>query len=598
MKPFRLHTLVALLALSGNVYAASSNPVQLPSPKPTEFSRVERMTDQAKRSRIVEDTQNTFTLLGAEIAMYHGRTDLALNTYLAVLNRTKDPEVAERAMELAISVRDYALANRIYEIWQTIQPEPSPAQRRIAWTRALAAGDSQYVVQHLDEVLQGIDEKQARRLFLMLSQVSIYNRELVKQGNDIIHQAAWRYSDLPEAMVADALFSAANQQGDRLLTAIKQLSQIDPELSPVSRLAFAIIIREQPDVLSKFFKQNDSKKLSVIWQELEIENLIQAKQERAAFARLQELLAHEPSAALYLQAAVQAYQQNPQANDALMYLEKAYQFGDASQKSRAATLASIRVIADKHLDQAPKWIERIASPDFAFDKAVLQTTLAIEQQDWQKAIQHSREAEKLGAQQGQLFEESNLLQLYLYALYQSQAPQKTLSELNRLLKKYEAKPDDNKDMISTILYQRGLLYSDKLNRFYDAVADLRRYLALNPDSASAQNALGYVLLDRFEYIKESEELISKAYQKEPESPDINDSMGWVFFKKGDYKTALMYLEFAYKKKQDPEIATHLGEVYWHLGQQDKAKEMWQQAWEKDKNHPALNDTLLKYKIKF
>ena len=59
----------------------------------------------------------------------------------------------------------------------------------------------------------------------------------------------------------------------------------------------------------------------------------------------------------------------------------------------------------------------------------------------------------------------------------------------------------------------------------------------------------------------------------PDSPAIIDSMGWVLYKLGDYSAARDYLERAYRLEQDPEIAAHLVDVRWQLGERDSALEL-------------------------
>ena len=62
-----------------------------------------------------------------------------------------------------------------------------------------------------------------------------------------------------------------------------------------------------------------------------------------------------------------------------------------------------------------------------------------------------------------------------------------------MLNKVSKQPDSN-DKISDILYQRGLIYADRLQQPEKAIADLQRYVQLNPGSADGMNALGYTIL--------------------------------------------------------------------------------------------------------
>ena len=81
----------------------------------------------ARRGAIVDHTQYLFALLSAEIALNKGDITSAIGTYLHVLRETHDPQVAERAMELSISVRAYPVADAVYKKWLETKPEATPS---------------------------------------------------------------------------------------------------------------------------------------------------------------------------------------------------------------------------------------------------------------------------------------------------------------------------------------------------------------------------------------------------------------------------------------------------------------------------------------
>ena len=89
---------------------------------------------------------------------------------------------------------------------------------------------------------------------------------------------------------------------------------------------------------------------------------------------------------------------------------------------------------------------------------------------------------------------------------------------------------------------------------HHSVAQYRAAVESYPESALSLNALGYTLADRTEEYEEAEKLIRKALEKEPESAAIIDSLGWVLYKLGQYEEALVELERAYERLDDPEVA--------------------------------------------
>ena len=116
-------------------------------------------------------------------------------------------------------------------------------------------------------------------------------------------------------------------------------------------------------------------------------------------------------------------------------------------------------------------------------------------------------------------------------------------------------------------------------------------LALEPDNSTALNALGYMLANRTERFSEAETLIARALEISPDEPAILDSWGWVKYRLGDYTTALDYLQRAYRAFPDPEVAAHLGEVLWAMGEDDAAVVIWDRALSESPEHKILLETI-------
>src|SRR5262245_60309682 len=124
----------------------------------------------------------------------------------------------------------------------------------------------------------------------------------------------------------------------------------------------------------------------------------------------------------------------------------------------------------------------------------------------------------------------------------------------------------------------GLQYArsitlERLDRVDDAVAQVRTLLARRPDDPVAMNALGYTLAEHSRDLKEARSLVKKALALTPDNPAVLDSMGWVLHRLGEEREALTWLERAYATEKDGEIAAHIGEVHWALGDRKKAREV-------------------------
>jgi tetratricopeptide (TPR) repeat protein len=146
-----------------------------------------------------------------------------------------------------------------------------------------------------------------------------------------------------------------------------------------------------------------------------------------------------------------------------------------------------------------------------------------------------------------------------------------------------------------LLYGRALL-GVELGYIEEAERDLRQILDDDPQNAAALNALGYTLADRSERLDEAEQLIRAAHELQPEEPSILDSMGWVAYRQGRLSEALAYLEEAWARDNNPEIAAHLGEVLWQLGRKGEAREIWREGFERGSRDPVLRETLDRFGV--
>jgi tetratricopeptide (TPR) repeat protein len=140
-----------------------------------------------------------------------------------------------------------------------------------------------------------------------------------------------------------------------------------------------------------------------------------------------------------------------------------------------------------------------------------------------------------------------------------------------------------------IKYELAMLY-ERDNKMRDAERLLREVIAIDPGHAHAHNALGYSLADRNQRLPEALELITRALSLAPKDPFILDSMGWVKFRMGDNQAALEYLEQAYAKRPEADIAAHLAEVLWLLGRRDEAQKYLKEGAQREPKNPTLIDT--------
>ena len=92
------------------------------------------------------------------------------------------------------------------------------------------------------------------------------------------------------------------------------------------------------------------------------------------------------------------------------------------------------------------------------------------------------------------------------------------------------------------------------------------------------NFLGYSWIDRGVRLPEAMQMIQKAVSLQPQSGAMIDSLGWGYYRMGDYRAAVEKLEAAIVLEPgDPDVNDHLGDAYWRVGRKDEARFQWRRV---------------------
>lgn len=136
---------------------------------------------------------------------------------------------------------------------------------------------------------------------------------------------------------------------------------------------------------------------------------------------------------------------------------------------------------------------------------------------------------------------------------------------------------DEKNFSTQHKYYLANLY-EKEKRFEESTALIMSIIEKEPKNAHAWNFLGYSLLVRGEQMDKAFEYIQTALKISPNDGYIRDSLGWYYFKKGEYGKALAELEMAFKKvPEDVEILKHLAIVHKKMNDFSRAKSFLESA---------------------
>ena len=129
----------------------------------------------------------------------------------------------------------------------------------------------------------------------------------------------------------------------------------------------------------------------------------------------------------------------------------------------------------------------------------------------------------------------------------------------------------------TLYYFRGIAY-ERIKQWPKAEADFKEALKLQPEQALVLNYLGYSWVDQGLNLDEAFGMLRKAVQQRPRDGYIVDSLGWAYYRLGQYEEATKLLERAVElRAADPVINDHLGDAYWRMGRKIEAVFQWNHA---------------------
>ena len=514
-------------------------------------------------------------LLG-EIAAQRGSPALAAQTYVDLARKTRDPRVAQRAVQVASLARMPHLALEAARVWHQVDPVSAQAMQTLI--QLLVSQKRADEAEPVLAKLMAANPAITPNLFLQLSRLLGANTDAAANLRLVQRLAAYQ-PQMAQARFAVAQAAAVAKDEDTAFAEVREAAKLQPAW-------------ELPAIFEAQLLQRRSAAEAVRRLEGFLEKNPDAREARISYARV---LAGDKRLTEARTQFEKIIASNPKDTDAiyavgLLALQlKDYPVAEANMK-RLLDLGyrdpngvrfTLGQIAEERKDWpgAIKWYKSIQRGEHAM-LARMRTANAIARQGKLAEARSFLRAVKATPEQKVqlLITESQLLR-------EAQQHRESFDFLGEALKLTPEQPE--------LLYDQALT-AEKLERFDVMESNLQKLIQVKPDHAHAYNALGYSFAERNQRLPEAKKLIEKALELAPEDFYIIDSMGWVLYRMGDLKSAAQQLQRAWNGRPDGEIGAHYGEVLWVLGERDEARRVWQEAHKVAPENETLIKTLKRF----
>jgi tetratricopeptide (TPR) repeat protein len=538
--------------------------------------------------------QILYQYLISEIAGQRGRSGLAMKGLTDLAQKTRDPRLARRAVEVAFQARELSAALEATTLWLELEPN-SPVARQALQALVGTQGNLDSAKANITNMLA-----QPGRTPAVLMQVNpLLARFTEKSEVTVVVKAlAAPYMKLPEAhfAIATALHAAKDSIG--AMSAVNE-ALLRRANWPQAAILKSQILRESPEGKAESNSDANSDAKAAAYLAQFIAKHPDAVDARQTYARLLVSMKSYLSAREQFRIAGEQLPADP---------EIPYAIGLLSQQIEDFTSAEVNF--KKALDLSPRdpnpiyfnlgavaesqklpaaaiaWYQRITAGEY-FVTAQLKISHILAKRDGvavgRKYLNDAQQAEQDAPE--------TRIQLVL-AEAQLLRDLKAHADAFALLTEAITKDPDTADL----LYDRAMV-AEKINKLDVMEADLRRVIELRPEHAHAYNALGYTFAERNQRLDEAFELVQKALKFAPNDVFIQDSLGWVQFRLGQTDEALKTLKNAYRARRDPEIAAHLGEILWVKGEREEALNVWRASLIENPDNEALMAVMKRFSPK-
>ena len=518
-----------------------------------------------------------YDLLVGDVALTRSDYDVALPAYLKQARQTRDAGVIEIAGRVASHLRDHGAALEMARLWVDVDPN-NPESQNAALQAYGRLGDALGALPYAHWLYRNDSDLDA-----FLAVTSIYKGPVSEDQSTQIQAliAAYQQLELPSDKQATILLAVAILHRDNgQLADAEQTARAFLDLMPDDQRATLL--------LAQLLQQQDRIEDAVQLVKDTLSRKPTNRSLRLQYARFLTITDRP----LAIEQFKMLHNQDPtdQENNfllALLLLNQGQIEESVELFTQASRKPSLRADAQYHLGGIADRKGNVAAAlghyrEVRFGRNYLSaaarlTSLLARHNGLTAARQYlQRQRLERPGQAVDLFQiESNLLI----------SVQQTDLALSILTAGLDAFPND-----AQLLYARSMV-AEQDNNFALAEQDLRAIIAQDQNNATALNALGYTMILHTDRLEEAHTFIKRAYLLNPGDPATIDSMGWVLFQMGELDLALVHLKKAISIMPDPEIAAHLGEVFWALGEKADALETWTKGLQQSQGHKTIVTTM-------
>lgn len=538
-------------------------------------------------------------LVLASVARERQNLAEAAENYLAAALLSDDPGLAELATELAHEANLTELGREAAARWQMLTPD-NPRVHQFLGAFNLRSGDLDGAVAEFEQILEATENHGPALAYVI---EFLANESDPQITTAVVSQLVANYPGTPEGHYGLARLGLRSGNYQMALENAGRVVELEPEWIEAQLLYARMLVitgsTEQGLALAKSIAE-EQPELEVHLQYAEL--LLSAGQHEPARELLDGILADNPGlpeavrALAFLTLTLDDLEaskghftdlrgQPRYRDEAFFYLGR---IAETEEQALQAMRSYSRVTSGNNAveaqlraanllftalgdpDGAVQHLREfgIANPDYSTEMLVAETELLL-QLDRDEAAMQLIAAAVAESPNDQTLQDAHA-QLYISIAQRAiiadelDTAEDTYKEGLRLYR-------DNR----SLRYAQALLYQEQ-ERYRRSANALESLIRDEPDDAGLLNALGYLLTDQMDRHSEARGYLEQALALEPNNAAIIDSMGWVLFNLGEFEAALGHLERAYELFPDAEVAAHIVDTQWALGNREQALELLQQ----------------------